>query len=294
MSNFSSNNRPRLSCLFRAVMLTVIMCAPAAFVGCAGTTTVGSAATVERLVEQRQYDADAVVEVGSESIDLTGAMLEDLARVHQAATRSEDHELALASAVTMIRIAGPDTGHLGWRLLGQTVERAEPGLAVSIANHRLELVSSLERECGYGLQDPAMQSRAAAIRRSIACLRESAETYRQSSGTVFSWGDDERGMQRAMVLALESNALMASAGADHDAMLSILHQLADCESELWGDQAEAVRALWRSSMERGEERLRSALIRSATVMMPYRHDGDATSPTRAPLDETALTVMGGL
>lgn len=274
-------------------MLSVSFCAPAAFMGCVGTTTVDSTATVERLVEQRQYDADAVVEVGSESIDLKGAMLEDLARVHQAATRSDDHELALASAVTMIRIAGPDTGHLGWRLLGQTVERAEPGLAVAIADHRLELVSSLERECGYGFQDPAMQFRAAAIRRSIACLRESAETYRQSSGTVLSWGDDERGMQRAMVLALESNALMASAGADHDALLSILHQLADCESELWGDQAEAVRALWRSSVERGEARLRSALLRSATAMMPYRHDGDATSPTVAPLDVTALTVIGG-
>lgn len=69
MSTFSSNFRPCPSRLLRSVMLSVSFCAPAAFVGCVGTTTVDSTATVERLVEQRQYDADAVVEDGSESID---------------------------------------------------------------------------------------------------------------------------------------------------------------------------------------------------------------------------------
>jgi len=275
-------------------MLSISFCAPAVFVGCVGTTTVDSTATVERLVEQRQYDGDAVVEVGSESIDLTGAMLEDLARVHQAATRSDDHELALASAVTMIRIAGPDAGHLGWRLLGQTLERSEPGLAVAIADHRLELVSSLERECGYGLQDSAMQCRSAAIRRSIACLRGSTETYRESkSWNLFTLGDDERGMQRAMVLALESNALMAAAGADHDMMLSILHQMEDCEDELSGDEAQDVRALWRSSMERGDARFRGALLRSSTAMLPFRPTAAAKRPAAVAPDATSLSLMGG-
>jgi hypothetical protein len=274
-------------------MLSISFCAPAVFVGCVGTTTVDSTATVERLVEQRQYDGDAVVEVGSESIDLTGAMLEDLARVHQAATRSDDHELALASAVTMIRIAGPDASHLGWRLLGQTLERSEPGLAVAIADHRLELVSSLERECGYGLQDSAMQCRSAAIRRSIACLRGSIETYCESkSWNLFTLGDDERGMQRAMVFALESNALMAAAGADHDMMLSILHQMKDCQTELSGGEAEDVHALWRSSMERGDARFRGALLRSSTAL-PFRPTAAATRPAAVAPDATSLSLMGG-
>lgn len=275
-------------------MLSVSFCAPAVFLGCVGTTTVDSTATVERLVEQRQYDGDAVVEVGSESIDLTGAMLDDLARVHQAATRSDDHELALASAVTMIRIAGPDAGHLGWRLLGQTVERSEPGLAAAIANHRWELVSSLERECGYGLQDSAMQCRSAAIRRSIACLRGSTEVYRESkSWNIFTGGDDERGMQRAMVFALESNELMAAAGADHGTMLSILHHLTDCENELSDGQAEDVRALWRSSLERGEARFRGAMLRSSTAMLPFRLTAAAKRPTAIAPDATSLALMGG-
>lgn len=275
-------------------MLSISFCAPAVFLGCVGTTTVDSTATVERLVEQRQYDGDAVVEVGSESIDLTGAMLEDLARVHQAATRSDDHELALATAVTMIRIAGPDAGHLGWRLLGQTLERSEPGLAVAIADHRLELVRSLERECGYGLQDSAMQVRSAAIRRSIACLRGSTEVYRDSkSWNIFTWGDDERGMQRAMVFALESNALMAAAGADHDMMLSILHQMEDCEKELYDGQPEDVRALWRSSMERGDARFRGALLRSSTAMLPFRLTAAAKRPAAVAPDATSLALMGG-
>lgn len=257
--------------------------------GCASQGLHGSAdpvALVERLVEQESYDSDASVVVGAQSVPVTGAAIEDLARIHHAATRCQDYELALAASVTLIRVSDRDSVHLGWRLLGDTLEQCEPGLAVALAARRLELVSLLERECGFGLHDSASQIRRATVRRSYTSSVQSKEIFRASRWTVTSWGDDESGIQRAMLFALEANDLLAHAGASHTDQFALLQQVQECEDELCSGQATDINKSWSSTIAHGESRLRGALLRSAEAI-------SRTAPSVSD-DETNAPWVGGM
>lgn len=248
--------------------------------GCAVSPMAEGGSAAERLAEGASFNADQAFAVGPVAMTVTGSQQLDLAKLHVAASAVEDHELALAAAIVMLGTSGPDESHLGWRMLGKTVESSDAGLAAAIAQRRLELVAHVEGQLGTGLDSSAAQVRSAVVRRSCGAAGRARRSFDEASWTWTNWGDDERGMQESMLHALEAHALGRTAGLPSQDMLELLGTLGRAESELYAAQAEQVRSTWQDGMQSGQSRFIASLERARVVLEAMK--GSLAAPMAGP------------
>jgi hypothetical protein len=266
--------RDRFVALLTSVLLGLIggcratpITSPTEPVATADSSRLVATQVAEQVVEGSRANRDGEVTIGYSTVELSGQVADDLCKIHEAASRNDDHDLALAAAMTLLQVGGTRGTSAAWLAIARTLTECPSGLAVAIIKRLPELITTTETSCEHPLSAGAVEVRRAAIRRGLLKFHAADATYEAAQGF---WDDDERQIVKAMLIGTESMRLFIAAGVDVTDAVNVSSVLAKCESDLWAGDVASARALWSATELGGDEAFYCAWIRSTLAVRAAR------------------------